>query len=136
MRLTGMKRATGFPSQRGERQCLSMTERICASRALAQRRGVSRVVGAHCRFFMRFRRRDYPFTRYAGALQVVASELQPALLSHQDAAGYLSVSERKLSYLVDDGKIEPVRIDRCVRYRLTDLNRFVDSLPTKCEGKQ
>lgn len=56
--------------------------------------------------------------------------IAPALLSHRDAARYLSISERKLDYLANDGDVPAVRIGRCRRYRLTDLQEFVANLPS------
>jgi excisionase family DNA binding protein len=67
---------------------------------------------------------------------VVASEIPPALLSLQDAAAYLSVSQRKLKYLAAQGRVPGVRIDGCRRFRLIDLQEFVATLPAKSEGQR
>lgn len=67
---------------------------------------------------------------------MVASEIQPGLLSLEDAAGYLSISERKLKYLAQQGRIPAVRIDGCRRFRLADLQQFVANLTPTCEAQQ
>jgi excisionase family DNA binding protein len=55
------------------------------------------------------------------------------LLSAQLAAEYLSISTRSFERLVasKDCTIKPRRIGSLVRFRITDLNQFIDQLPEK-----
>lgn len=55
---------------------------------------------------------------------MVSANVAPGLLKHRAAADFLSLSDRKLTYLVADGRIPCVRIDGAVRYRRTDLEEF------------
>jgi hypothetical protein len=53
------------------------------------------------------------------------------LLSAQDAADYLSISLRKFQQIVADKNcvIKPRRLGVSVRFRLVDLDSFIDELP-------
>ena len=48
------------------------------------------------------------------------------LLSPQEAARALGVSERTLWSLKASGEIPHVRLGRCVRYPVADLQRWID----------
>jgi excisionase family DNA binding protein len=54
----------------------------------------------------------------------IASPLK-LLLSPKDAAAALSISERTLWSLTNQGRLKSVRIGRSVRYAVTELERFV-----------
>lgn len=47
------------------------------------------------------------------------------LVKCRQAAAYLGICERKLWELEKDGRIRSVRIDRAVRFDLTDLDAFI-----------
>jgi excisionase family DNA binding protein len=49
----------------------------------------------------------------------------PRLLTREDAADRLSVSVRKLDALEEAGKIQAIRIGRCVRYHPEIVERFI-----------
>ena len=49
----------------------------------------------------------------------------PRLLTREDAADRLSVSVRKLDALEEAGKIQAIRIGRCVRYHPEVVDRFI-----------
>lgn len=51
--------------------------------------------------------------------------LAKLLLSPKAAAAALSISERKLWSLTTSGDIPHVRIGRCVRYAVADLEQFI-----------
>ena len=65
----------------------------------------------------------------------VAEELAhtPAdgLLNTEEAYKYLAISKRKFEYLIEDGKITPVRIGRARRFDKVQLRAFV----RKCAKK-
>ena len=52
-------------------------------------------------------------------------ELAPRLVKPVTAAKYLAISERKLFSLTKAGTIPAVRLGRCVRYDVGDLDRFI-----------
>ena len=47
------------------------------------------------------------------------------LVKCREAAAYLGISERKLWELKKAGRIPSVRIDRCVRFDIADLDTFI-----------
>jgi excisionase family DNA binding protein len=47
------------------------------------------------------------------------------LLTTRQAAAYLAISERKLWSLTKEGRIPAVKIGRCVRYDIADLDGFI-----------
>ncbi len=47
------------------------------------------------------------------------------LLTRQEAAAYLVISQRKLDQLVADGDLSRVKIGSCVRFERTDLDAFI-----------
>lgn len=51
----------------------------------------------------------------------------PALMNSRQAAAWLGVCPRTLSSLIANKQIPVVRIGRAVRFRLTDLESFVES---------
>jgi excisionase family DNA binding protein len=56
---------------------------------------------------------------------------QRGLLSAEDAADYLSISARSFGKLAADGTIPRRRIGSLVRYKLADLDAYIDTLPNK-----
>ena len=56
----------------------------------------------------------------------------PGLLSHEDACRYLSIGRDKFRELMLAGSIKPVelpgRASPHLKFRLSDLDRFIDSL--------
>lgn len=50
---------------------------------------------------------------------------QPRLIKCRQAAAYLGICERKLWELEKQGRIPSVRIDRAVRFDITDLDIFI-----------
>ena len=48
------------------------------------------------------------------------------LLTAKEASRYLAVSERTLFKFTKQGAIPSVRIGRCVRYDLSDLEKFIE----------
>ena len=52
---------------------------------------------------------------------------KPLLLTPQQAAVALAISPRKLWGITDSGEIPHVRVGRCVRYLLDDLQRWIDA---------
>lgn len=59
------------------------------------------------------------------------AERWPALLTAGEVCEYLGVGQSKLKELRAGGYIESVRIggERLIRFRRSDLDRFVESLP-------
>ena len=55
-----------------------------------------------------------------------ATENTALLLTPQQAAQTLAISPRKLWGMTDSGEIPHLRVGRCVRYPLADLQRFID----------
>lgn len=55
----------------------------------------------------------------------MAETIQNRLVKCRQAAAYLGICERKLWELEKDGRIRSVRIDRAVRFDLTDLDAFI-----------
>jgi DNA binding domain, excisionase family len=51
--------------------------------------------------------------------------ITPRLLTVFQAAKYLAISERKLWSLTKEDRISAVKIGRCVRYDITDLDAFI-----------
>lgn len=57
------------------------------------------------------------------------SERWPGLLTKEQACEYLGIGETKLTSLRASEQIKSVRIgERIIRYRKTDLDRFIDEL--------
>jgi excisionase family DNA binding protein len=48
------------------------------------------------------------------------------LLTSDEASRYLAISPRKLWGMTASGQIPHVRIGRCVRYSVEDLQRWID----------
>jgi len=59
------------------------------------------------------------------------AERWPALLTAEDAVEYLAIGATKFKELRSLGLIRSVCVgsDRIVRYRRSDLDRFIDELP-------
>ncbi len=51
----------------------------------------------------------------------------PLVVNAQAAANAMCMSVRHLYTLTKAGKIRAVRIGRCVRYRIADIERFLDA---------
>jgi excisionase family DNA binding protein len=51
--------------------------------------------------------------------------MRPLLVDVKQAARLLAIGRTKLYELIDAGAIRPVRIGRCVRFAVEELNRFV-----------
>jgi len=45
----------------------------------------------------------------------------------------LGIGRSKLYELMARGAITSVKVDRCRRFRQSDLNRFISSLPIACD---
>lgn len=58
--------------------------------------------------------------------------LEPILVDRAGAARLLSLSERTITELVRAGKLEPVRVGRAVRFRVSDLEGF--AARGECQG--
>jgi excisionase family DNA binding protein len=52
--------------------------------------------------------------------------LQPLLVDAREAARLLSISERTLWTLTDQGELPRVKIGRSVRYSVRDLERYIE----------
>ncbi len=57
-----------------------------------------------------------------------ASRNQPLLVDASAAAELLSISKRTLWTMTNSREIPSVRIGRCVRYAVSDLQEFVEQL--------
>jgi excisionase family DNA binding protein len=70
-------------------------------------------------------------TQHKDCYWVPANFSLRGLLSTAEAAEYLAISTRKFQQIVAnaDSPIRPRRIGSSVRYKLSDLEAFVDSLP-------
>jgi excisionase family DNA binding protein len=55
----------------------------------------------------------------------MSDTIKPRLLSAQQAAEYLAISERKLWNMTKENRIPAVKIDRCIRYDISDLDSFI-----------
>ena len=55
------------------------------------------------------------------------SDAKPLLLTPQQAAVALAISPRKLWGMTASREIPHVRVGRCVRYPLEDLQRWIES---------
>lgn len=58
------------------------------------------------------------------------ANLQPIpllLLTQEQAAAALNISERKFWDIVRDGGIPRVRVGRCLRFRPSDLQKWIDA---------
>lgn len=53
---------------------------------------------------------------------------RPILVDAGTAAGLLSIGKRLLWTLTNRGDIPSIRIGRCVRYSIADLNEFVEQM--------
>ena len=66
--------------------------------------------------------RLFPF----GAEPAAGEDAPPALLSMAQAAQYLGVAERTMKKLWQERRVTGVRMGRLVRFRVTDLDAYVD----------
>lgn len=61
----------------------------------------------------------------------------PALMSKEDAANYLGISQRLLEQKIASSELIPKRIsERRIGIRRADLDAFIDSLPDHKTSKQ
>jgi len=65
-------------------------------------------------------------TEHAGDDPVSADRLLTAI----EAAAVLGIGRSKLYELVARGAIASVKVDRCRRFRQSDLDRFIKALPS------
>ena len=55
--------------------------------------------------------------------------MRKLLVTYDEAAEILSISRRKIEYMVKDQKFPaPVRIDGCVLFRMEDLEFWIEGL--------
>ena len=59
---------------------------------------------------------------------VVSGSDEPALLTTQEAAKFLNVSERHFWTITETGLIPRLKIGRSVRFKMQDLVRYIDGL--------
>ena len=55
----------------------------------------------------------------------MADTMSPRLVSVREAARYLGICERTLWSLTQEGRIPAVKIRRCIRYDIADLDSFI-----------
>jgi len=53
--------------------------------------------------------------------------ITPRLVTVRQAAAYLAISERKLWSLSKENRLTAVKIDRCIRYDVGDLDAFINA---------
>jgi excisionase family DNA binding protein len=58
-----------------------------------------------------------------------------ALLTREEAAEFLSISTRQVWNLQKDGMIPHVRICKSVRFRVSDLEAFIESRTIKAHNR-
>lgn len=56
------------------------------------------------------------------------------LLSREEAARYLAISERHLWAITASGDLPCIKVGRSVRYAIDDLNGYIDSRRTGRKG--
>lgn len=72
-----------------------------------------------------FRVRHYAEQLVLEIDQAEPGNLVPQLMSKQDVATRLSISERKVETLAASGRLPVVRVDSCVRFREGDVLQFL-----------
>ena len=60
-----------------------------------------------------------------------AETLAPMLVSASRAAALLGIGRTTLYELIWSGELKPLHIGRCVRFRLSDIEDFVDRLAAR-----
>ena len=63
--------------------------------------------------------------------KVIRIEFPPALMTREIAAYYISGSVREIDRLRETKEITPLGNGKRVKYRKTDLDRVIDSLPER-----
>lgn len=63
-------------------------------------------------------------------------EFPPALLTRELAAYYLSMSVRDLDALREKGDLTPVGGSKRVKFKRTDLDEYVASLPERVDHRE
>ncbi|MDC0934759.1 helix-turn-helix domain-containing protein [Pirellulales bacterium] len=67
--------------------------------------------------------------RLAGVVETLpATNITPLLIDEREAARLLSLSSRKVAYLAGQGRLRSVRVDGSRRYRVSDIEKFVQTL--------
>jgi len=51
--------------------------------------------------------------------------ITPRLLTVRQTAAYLAISDRKLWQLTQENRLPAVKIGRCIRYDIADLDSFI-----------
>jgi len=64
-------------------------------------------------------------------MQPAATRPSKQLVTHKEAAKYLTVSPKSLFLLVKEGTIPCVRIRNSVRYEIADLDAYCDAAKTR-----
>lgn len=64
----------------------------------------------------------------------ISRQVPSPLLKHEEAAEYLQVSPRTLTNLVASRQVGFVKIGRCRRYLIVELDRFIESRWQKSVG--
>lgn len=62
-------------------------------------------------------------------------EYPPALQTREQAAYYLSMSLREIDDLRAQGKLIPVGTEKRVKFRKTELDRYIENLPERDTAK-
>lgn len=66
----------------------------------------------------------------------MTTEITPRLVNSEIASKYLAISERKLWSMTKENRIPAVKIDRCIRYDVADLDAFIaEAKGTREENK-
>jgi hypothetical protein len=64
-------------------------------------------------------------------MTVIRIEFPPALMTREIAAFYISGSLREIDELRHKGELTPVGTGKWVKFRKTDLDRYVERLPER-----
>jgi excisionase family DNA binding protein len=58
----------------------------------------------------------------------------PRYLNTQSAADYLGISERKVRYLIEEGKLRSYNFDGCRRLKVDDLDEYAEARADRQEA--
>ena len=67
----------------------------------------------------------HPFPQPAGSTAEDEASLRPLLVSIEGAAEILAISRTSIYQLIWNDELEPIRIGRCLRFSVEQLERFV-----------